>query len=1137
MKRLLLVLFIGMVVSMMACGSLWAQATAQISGAVQDQSGAVLPGVEITATQTETGVSRMTVTNETGFYTLPNLAVGPYRLEATLPGFRSFVQTGIVLQVGSNPTLNVILQVGQVSEQVEVQANASLVETRTLSVGQVMETSRIMELPLNGRNAQELLLLGGGTVQAAPVGGQSYPGRLMISGAGAMATATEYSLDGIGHVSPFDAFPLPLPFPDALAEFKTEIGGQTASAGRGSQVSAVTKSGTNDFHGDLFEFVRNDLFNARQYFSSTNSSLKRNQFGGTAGGAVIKNKLFFFGGYQATILRQDPADRREFVPSAAMLAGDFTAFANTPCQRRAVTLKAPFVGNRVDPALFSPVALKVAARLPKTNNPCGEITYGRKNINDQHEYISKVDYQSSDKHSLFTRVLHGRVSTPSPYEFTPDIPMNAVNKEEARAWAVTAGSTYLLSSTTVNSFRIAFTRTSLNTETPRYFDISELGSKVYTGFAPGMSSMEVVSGFSLSGQGVRVRAIDLYQIADDVSMTHGTHQFGFGGRVANSRTIVTTSGDGAPTFNFAGGITGLGLADFLLGKPSDFLQGAGNAIYTRVNYLSMFAQDTWQVKPRLSMSYGVRWAPVLPHHDVRRPVPFVLQWDPERFRQGLRSTTFVNAPPGILFVGDPGFGLKNNGLDAEKPQANIFNAYWTNFAPRLGFAWDVEGNGRTSVRASYGLSFQEYPTVDRLGTQQGMPPYGSVTRVLEPAGGLDDPWRGVPGGNPFPLTANRNMPFVPFGEYLFRVPDLTPTYTQTWNLSLQREVVPGALMTASYIGSHTVHLQVADPINPAIYIPGVGNAGGNCFLNGQATPYKVAPGAACSTIANTQDRRVLSFVNPAVSNEIGRAALIANGGTQQYHGMLLSTQYRKGNINLGGNYTLSHCVGDYSARTNTAYGTSTVHTYQDPHDRKRDRGNCEIDQRHTLNVTAVGETPRFVNRTLNVIGSGWRVSGIYRLSTSGTIINPSQAVGIRTVTLGAQGGSQTSAAGGDQCLCDILNQRPDLLLPDAVYLDKSGRPGTQWLNPAAFGVPALGTLGNLGRANIKLPNSWQFDVALARVFRFRETQNIEFRAEAYNVLNSFRTGAITTDFSSGQFGRIRNALDPRILQFALKYAF
>src|SRR5438477_4487302 len=331
MRRILTTLFVGFFLNVITSGSVWAQAVAQISGAVQDQSGAVLPGAEITATQTETGFSRTTISNETGSYSLPNLPLGPYRLEAALPGFRTFVQMGIVLQVNSNPTINVSLQVGQISEQVEVQANTSLVETRSVSVGQVMETARIMELPLNGRNAQELLLLGGGAVQTAPVGGMSFPGRLTISSAGSLGTATEYTLDGIRHVDPYDGVPLPLPFPDALAEFKTEIGGQSAQQGRGSQVSAVTKSGTNAFHGDLFEFVRNDLFNARSYFATKSSTLKRHQFGGTVGGPIKKNKLFFFAGYQGTTVRQDPADTRAFVPTAAMLAGDFTTFASPAC--------------------------------------------------------------------------------------------------------------------------------------------------------------------------------------------------------------------------------------------------------------------------------------------------------------------------------------------------------------------------------------------------------------------------------------------------------------------------------------------------------------------------------------------------------------------------------------------------------------------------------------------------------------------------------------------------------------------------------------------------------------------------------------------------------------------------------------
>jgi hypothetical protein len=255
--------------------------------------------------------------------------------------------------------------------------------------------------------------------------------------------------------------------------------------------------------------------------------------------------------------------------------------------------------------------------------------------------------------------------------------------------------------------------------------------------------------------------------------------------------------------------------------------------------------------------------------------------------------------------------------------------------------------------------------------------------------------------------------------------------------------------------------------------------------------------------------------------------------------MLVSVQHRAGKgINLNGNYTLSHCIGDYAARTNNGFGTSVDHTYQDRNNRRRDRGNCEIDARHSFNLTAVAETPAFANRTLTLVGTGWRLSGIYRATTAGTIIASSQASGIRTVTLGAASGASAASGGGgvDRCLCDISSQRPNQILPN-VYLDKSARPNTQWLNPAAFGQPALGTLGNLGRATLLLPLAWQFDMSVSRVFRVREAHTLEFRAEAYNLLNKFRAGAIDTNLSSAQFGQIRTALDPRILQFALKYIF
>jgi len=303
-------------------GNLWAQATAQISGTARDQSGAVLPGVEIRATQGGTGFTRTSVTNETGSYVLSNLPIGPYKLEAALPGFRTYARTGIVLQVDSNPVINVTLEVGQVAETIEVQSNAVAVETRSTSVGQVVENTRINELPLNGRNAVELIGLAGAAAPAPTADAQSRDPfqKFAFSVAGGLNTGVNFTLDGAFHMNPQGNGYMSTPFPDALQEFKVETSATGAASGGKSagSVSLVTKSGTNDIHGDLFEFVRNGIFNARNSFALRRDTLKRNQFGGTIGGPGIKNKLFFFSGYEGSTIRSDPSSLISTVPTPAM---------------------------------------------------------------------------------------------------------------------------------------------------------------------------------------------------------------------------------------------------------------------------------------------------------------------------------------------------------------------------------------------------------------------------------------------------------------------------------------------------------------------------------------------------------------------------------------------------------------------------------------------------------------------------------------------------------------------------------------------------------------------------------------------------------------------------------------------------
>ena len=1131
----------------LSCSSVWAQATAQMSGTVSDPTGALLPGVEVTATQTETGLNRLTVTNETGSYVLANLPLGPYRLEAALPGFQTYVQTGLVLQVGSNPSIGIVLQVGQVTQTIEVQANAALVETRNVSIGQVVETERIVELPLNGRNVQELLLLSGGAVaqNGTAGGGMLYPGRLLISAAGTLGTSTETTLDGITHKDTYDGQAMPFPFPDALAEFRTEIGGQDAKQGQGATVSAVTRSGTNAYHGNLFWFHRNDAFNAIPYYAATENSLKRNQFGGTFGGPIAENRLFFFGGFQRTTIREDSGANRQFVPTDAMMAGDFSTLASAACASSPFTMSyAPngvqlFNNNVIDPSNFSPIATAVVGRLPRPQDQaCGEVTFSQVNQSNESQYVGRVDYQASDDHSLFGRFLYMKLDEPSSFDFTPDNVLNAGDvSQEFQSMGYTAGSTYLISPTTVNSMRLAVSRQTRFRSGRDYFDLSSFGANIYDGYAPNRSRVEIVSGFGLGAGDQWKMGTLLVQAANDVSVSRGSHQIGFGGRVAHSRDAVRFNLGRTTGFTINGQATGHGLGDFLVGSISGANQGTGQQNDTWVNHVNLYIQDTWQMTPRLTVNAGLRWEPILPHIDRAKPVPFVANFDKQKFLDGVRSEVFLNAPRGLVFPGDDGFLQKTSGLGTGSPSANIWQTYWNIWQPRLGLAWDVEGDGRTSVRASYALTYEQYPGNARLGTQTAMAPYGNSQTVIAPGGGLADPWRDITSIHP--LTVAPDMAFPVGTDFMPENGDLTPTYVQSWNMSLQREVVQDTLVSASYMGTMMVHLQATNPINLAIFVPGVGDASGNCFLNGQVTHFTVAPGAECSPVSNTQTRRALSFERPEYQEDFGRFGFRDNPGVQQYHAMLISFQRRPTDgVNLSTNYTLSHCTGDFVARSNSGYGSSVVHTYRDPTNRSLDRGNCEMDQRHNFNMTAVLSTPDFSNQTLNRIASDWRLSTIWRVNSAGQAWGFNRSTGLKTLTLGPAATAQSRGGSDvDRCRCNLANQRPNLLLPDEVYLEKDSRDGAQWLNPAAFAFPEPGTLGNLGRANIDVPTFWQFDASLARTINVNEDQSVEIRVEAYNVLNSFRPGAIDTNLNSAQFGRIRRALDMRVLQFALKYAF
>jgi len=1109
--------------------ALWAQATSQIQGTVLDSTGATVPGAAVRATQTATGALRTATSGADGTYILSNLPLGPYSLEVTKEGFSRYVRTGIVLQVGVSPTVDVSMQVGAVTDQVNVEANATLVETQATGIGSVIETQRILELPLNGRNATDLIAIAGGAVQSGVGSSRSMQGGQAISVAGGQTFGIAYFLDGTTHNNQYDNLNLPFPFPDALQEFKVETGATTAVNGghAGAVVNAVVRSGSNAFHGSAFEFLRNYNANARDPFAAARDTLKRNQFGGTIGGPILKNKLFFFAGYQGTRTRQDPSDQFTYVPTADMLAGDFRTFAGPSCnggktinlttERITGTGNNLFNGNVISPAFFSPAAKNIAAQLPSTGDPCGLINFGPRTLINEYQTLGRVDYQINDKQMFFSRYMATTFFQPTPNSFEGSNLLSTITGGRdnlAQSWTV--GHTYLVSPTVVNSLRAAFNRTAVRRTSIEFFSLPDVGVNSYS-YMPGYTILRVNNGFGLGG-GTENNATfrtTTYQISDDVNIVRGAHQIAFGITASQWRSKSLANVRSPGSVNFSGTVTGLGLADFLYGylAPSGatpgWLQSAPNTLDNRQNYVALYAQDTWKVGTRLTLNFGLRWEPWLPQTIANGAI---YSFNFGRFDQGVKSDVFINAPAGFLFPGDKEF-VGSSGT----------NRRWLNMAPRVGLAWDPSGDGKTSIRASFGVSY-DYVNGQFYINASNAPPWGSEVRIPGPVP-FDDPFVGDT--NIFPVTFNATAPFSPFGTFLSVQPDQRTERVYSWNFSLQRQLTPAWFVSANYIGSQTVHLWTTTQGNPGQIVGPITNVG--C----------TATSTDRTCAANLNLRRTLYLQNPAEAQYIGAVDRIDDGGTQQYHGVLFSAQRRfTRGVSLNANYTWSHCVGDPVGTGGGSTG-NVGQGYLIPGYRRFDRGDCVFDRRHIANLSMVAETPRFENDWARRLGTGWRISGLYRFSS---------------------GAPLTVYTNADVQLSGTSNQRAvQLLLDPTASNEGDACPSVSrcisWFNLGAFGKPNAGELGNMSPFNVSGPSLWGLDMALSRSFRIIEGHTLEVRAEAFNITNSVHPGNPSTNVNvAATFGQIRtkaggtpNALggftsggpagDARIMQFALKYFF
>jgi hypothetical protein len=1110
MKQALRRVVAGLCVVLLTATIAWAQAgaTAQINGTVRDTSGAVLPGVDVTVTQTDTNFTRSTVTDEEGNYVLSNLPIGPYRLQASLSGFRTFQRTGIVLQVNADPTIVIEMAIGELAETVSVEAAAPLVETRSPAVGQVIENERIEELPLNGRNATDLIALAGAAVPQPQLNAtsRSMQGGTAIAVGGGQAFGVAYLLDGATHNNPYDNLNLPLPFPDALQEFRLETSTTTASNGMhsGASVNVVTKSGTNLLHGDLFEFVRNHRFNATNRFNAIDpvtgkrqgDGLSRNQYGGTLGGPVATDRVFFFGAYQGTRLRETPADLFDFVPTAAMLAGDFTQYASAQCNATGpVSLRAPFVNNRLAPQFFSPAALKIAEKLPTTTDPCGRYTYSRSRPQDEAQYIGKVDVQLNQNHSVFSRYVLTTIKWTPPLQLQPEnVLVSSQGGRDNKAHSFTVGDTMVLSNSTVNAIRLAFNYTDIHrTHEPIGFSASDIGIKAFSYIEDYLLVNVQNGGFQLGG-GTESEArfkTPSFNVSDDLTVVRGNHQFGLGASVAFWKSLSRANVRSPGQYTFNGSITGLPLADFLSGRLQSLIQATPNSLDMQQWYLGLYAQDTWKMSPNVTFNYGLRWEPGFAQQ-IRNGA--IYNFSVDRFLAGEKTAQYTNAPPGFLYPGDAGFSNGKAGMEDN----------WLQFSPRVGFAWDPSGDGRMAIRTGYSLGYDFVNAQFHLNTSVA-PPFNAEARVTNPVGGFDDPWRGTGNETFFPFVTGPNSPFPLTGPYSSIPSVIDPPRQQSWNLGIQRQIGNDMSVSATYIGTFSDRLWNVLSLNPGVYIPG------SCTLQTANGP-QFFP--VCSINGNLDQRRRLTMADYTNGKYLGVVDEHTALGEQRYDGLLLTANRRSANgLTLSANYTLSKCKG-HPTQGGTTPNVGTG--YVDPENIDYDYGFCDSDRRHLFNLSASAQTPQFSGAALRAVASNWRLSGILRLF-SGRRLN------VTTNT--------------DPARTGIGNQRVNVV--GDPYGDKSYN---DYLNPAAFVVPAVGTLGNMERNAIVGPMQKGVDLSLVRSFRFAGTHRIEARVEAFNAFNWFNPHPIMAQSpvvarDNVQFGRIVAADDPRIMQFAVKYQF
>lgn len=1097
----------GLFLLLICASTTFAQSTGSIRGTVTEQTGAAIPNATVIATDTNTGISRNAATNGSGIFIFPDLPVGSYALKIAAPGFETQNRSAITLLTGQVIDLPILLPVGSQTQVVVVDSETEGIQTTTSTVAQSVTLEQMQDLPLNGRNPLQLTTLTAGAVLTTVGTESGQEDNTGLSVNGLRATENNYTLDGGLYINRFfDSVPI-LPNPDALQEFTIQASNYDAGhGGAGALVQLSTRSGTSQLHGSAWEFLRNTVLDARNYFQTKVPPFKLNQFGGTAGGPVFNSKkAFFFFSAEDLQQRSSPNPIAIEVPTQAELSGDFSALAAQGVALYNPATGQPYAGDRIPTAMDSLSAAvnkqylagAEAAAVPAANGAYSTFDSTSNSNIDSTQYLVRLDDELTAKDHLSGRYFYNEDN----FQRAFNAPLGFYAENLFRNQSLVLSDAHVFSNTLTGALYVSAFRSGRTQipEAPGLKTLQDLGMTAPYGnpnenLVPFPGVRDNISGYvDIFSGGALTQDPTSFDVSAQLVKQLHSHTLSFGGDFERTRIDADdysyTPGDN--TFNgqrtqapagatLPAGYTksGNALADFYTGYESTFFEDNGRKFYLREIRPSLFAQDDWRVSKKLTLNIGLRWEPWLPPIDDNDTlVGFDLA------NPSFQSTIAPGAPKGMMFNGDPGVS------------ASIYKNNFKDFAPRVGFAYNVFGNGKTVARGAYGL-FYGFPEGLLYQRTDAMQPVDLYLEIPNPPQ-WDSVFAGYPGGDPFPrghITPQQ------FSSYTFALPVsggvLNPAshvaYTQAYNLTLEQDLGRNFVASVAYVGNHAEHIMASRQFNPAVYAPGDTVA--------QENSHRLYPGLGAVELADAYEYAIFNSLQVNVTHRVGRGLTVLS------------------------NIVWSKSIDNESAANEGNDGPPN------PFNLRSGRGVSDFDQAIRFTASVNYELPRFnVSHFAGTVVNGWQANGIVSVQTGLPI---------------------TITSGVDNSISGVGNDYADYVPGVSVARPAGDSKIKDWFNPAAFTKNAIGTFGDVPRNSLRGPGYDDLDLSVFKNFATEHRVHGQFQAEAFNALNHTNLANPTSSVSSGTFGQITATNSstgsvnipsvvgsPRIFQFGAKIIF